>query len=62
LFLVELEYDLALQEAEATWVRTLLAEFTSGTYPGLDMWRAYHETGEVPQELADLAERTSTTE
>lgn len=62
LFLVELEYDRAVQEAEATWIRGLLDELTAGTYPGLDMWRAYHETGEVPQELADLAERTRTTE
>ncbi len=62
LFLVESEYDLAIQEAEAAWVRSLLAEFTSGTYPGLDMWRTVHETGEMPAELTELAERTSSTE
>jgi DNA-binding PadR family transcriptional regulator len=60
LFLVESEYDLALREAEAAWLRGLLDELTSGTYPGLDMWRAFHETGEVPAELIALAERTST--
>ncbi|MEV1332419.1 PadR family transcriptional regulator [Micromonospora costi] len=62
LFLVELEYDLAVREAEATWVRGLLAEFTAGTYPGLDQWRAFHETGEMPPELTDLAEGGSTTQ
>jgi DNA-binding PadR family transcriptional regulator len=62
LFLVESEYDLAIQEAEAAWIRGLLAELTSGTYPGLDTWRAFHETGEMPAELTALAERTSATE
>ncbi|MGW0807787.1 PadR family transcriptional regulator [Nonomuraea sp. NPDC002799] len=62
LFLVELEYDLAIQEAEAAWIRSLLAELTSGAYPGLDVWRAFHETGELPAEVAELAEKSSTTE
>ncbi|MFI7607999.1 PadR family transcriptional regulator [Micromonospora sp. NPDC049366] len=43
LFLVESEYDLAIREAEAAWVRALLTELTDGSYPGLDDWRAYHE-------------------
>ncbi|MEU7590349.1 PadR family transcriptional regulator [Micromonospora sp. NPDC049230] len=60
LFLVESEYDLALREAEAAWLRALLAELTSGSYPGLDTWRAYHETGEMPTELIELTERTTT--
>ncbi|MFC6085847.1 PadR family transcriptional regulator [Sphaerisporangium aureirubrum] len=62
LFLVEMEYDIAVQEAEAAWIRSLLAELTSGIYPGLDMWRTAHETGVIPAELAELAERTSATE
>ncbi|GAA0981376.1 PadR family transcriptional regulator [Acrocarpospora macrocephala] len=62
LFLVESEYDLAIQEAEAAWIRSLLAELTSGAYPGLDAWRAFHETGEIPAELTELAERTSSTD
>ncbi|MEV6811067.1 PadR family transcriptional regulator [Micromonospora sp. NPDC051296] len=60
LFLIESEYDLAMREAEAAWIRTVLADFDSGTFPGLDQWRAFHETGEIPAELAALAERTST--
>lgn len=62
LFLVESEYDLAMREAEAGWVRSLLDELTSGSYPGLDSWRAYHETGQMPAELIELAERGSTPE
>ncbi|PZG15196.1 PadR family transcriptional regulator [Micromonospora craterilacus] len=60
LFLIESEYDLAMRKAEAAWIRAVLAEFDSGTFPGLDQWRAFHETGEIPAELAALAERTST--
>ncbi|MEU8296884.1 PadR family transcriptional regulator [Micromonospora sp. NPDC048909] len=62
LFLVESEYDLAIREAEATWIRALLAELRAGTYPGLDQWRAFHETGELPPELTDLAERGGSTQ
>ncbi|MEV4493507.1 PadR family transcriptional regulator [Micromonospora coxensis] len=45
LFLVESDYDLTVKEAEAAWIRALLAELTSGSYPGLDQWRAFHESG-----------------
>ncbi|TDC35410.1 PadR family transcriptional regulator [Micromonospora sp. 15K316] len=62
LFLVESEYELAIQEAEAAWVRDLLAEFTAGTYPGLDQWRAFHATGELPPELTELTERGNATQ
>jgi DNA-binding PadR family transcriptional regulator len=60
LFLLEEEYDLATREAEATWIRGLLDELVAGTFPGLDQWRAYHATGEVSPELAELRERGST--
>ncbi|MGC4808584.1 PadR family transcriptional regulator [Micromonospora sp. DT233] len=43
LFLVENEYDLTIREAEAAWIRSLLTELTSGSYPGLDEWRTRHE-------------------
>jgi DNA-binding PadR family transcriptional regulator len=51
IFLVESEYALALREAEARWVRGLLAELTEGTLPGLAEWRRYHETG-FPEDAA----------
>lgn len=46
LFLIESEYDLAIREAEAAWLRDLLAELAAGRYPGLDQWRAFHEGGD----------------
>lgn len=59
IFLIEVEYDLAVREAEAAWVRGLLDELTTGSLPGLAEWRAWHETGAVPPEWAELAERGS---
>ncbi|MEW1847809.1 PadR family transcriptional regulator [Nonomuraea angiospora] len=60
LFLLESEYALAMREAEVGWVGALLAELTSGTFPDLDGWRAFHRTGELPPEVADIAEWGST--
>jgi len=57
LFLIESEYELAMHEAELRWVRSLLVEITEGTLPGLAEWRAYHETGEMPADMAALAAR-----
>jgi DNA-binding PadR family transcriptional regulator len=55
LFLIESEYYLALRRAEEEWVRGLLKEFTGGTFPGLEAWRRFHATGEVPEEIKALA-------
>jgi DNA-binding PadR family transcriptional regulator len=60
LFLVENEYSMAILEAEAAWVRSLLDELTSGTHPDLATWQAWHATGETPQELVKLSERGAT--
>lgn len=57
LFLVEAEYELAIIGAEAAWTRSLLEELTSGTYPSLSLWQAWHATGAVSPDLAELAER-----
>jgi DNA-binding PadR family transcriptional regulator len=57
LFLIESEYYLTLQRAEAQWVRSLLAELADGTFPGLDIWRRFQETGQVPPELLDELEK-----
>jgi DNA-binding PadR family transcriptional regulator len=57
LFLVETEYGLAMLEAEAAWSRSLLDELTSGTFPDLAGWQAWHRTGEMPDEMAEVAER-----
>jgi len=53
-FLVEAEYALARTVAEVAWVQSLLDELTSGTLGGLDGWRAYHETGQLPQDFEDM--------
>jgi len=57
LFLVEEEFAVAMLEAEAAWTGAFLDELTSGTFPGLAAWKAFHETGELPPELVELAER-----
>jgi DNA-binding PadR family transcriptional regulator len=60
LFLVEEDYEIAVHEAEAAWVRALVDELASGTFPDLAGWRHWHATGEVSPELAELAERGAT--
>jgi DNA-binding PadR family transcriptional regulator len=57
LFLVEDEFAVAMVEAEAVWVRALLEELTSGSFPDLALWRALHDSGEMPPELVELSER-----
>ena len=57
LFLIESEYYLALRRAEEEWVRGLLKEFTGGTFPGLEDWRHFHATGEVPDYIQALVEQ-----
>lgn len=57
IFLLEVEYDLAIRDAEATWVRSLIEEMAAGTLPGLREWRAFYATGEIPPEFAELLGR-----
>jgi DNA-binding PadR family transcriptional regulator len=57
LFLIESEYHLALRRAETEWVRGLLKELTDGTFPGQEGWRRFHETGQIPEDLAALFEQ-----
>jgi DNA-binding PadR family transcriptional regulator len=54
LFLIEDEYRIAMARAEVGWVRSLLDEISTGTFPHLDAWRSFHETGQMPSEFADL--------
>jgi DNA-binding PadR family transcriptional regulator len=60
LFLVEAEFGLAIRDAEVTWLRSILDELYTGALPGIDQWRAWHESGQVPEELAGLVERGAT--
>ncbi|MFJ5309511.1 PadR family transcriptional regulator [Streptomyces sp. NPDC088350] len=51
LFLVETEYQLHMVEAQADWVRGFLEEIRKGSMPGVEGWRHFHETGELPPEF-----------
>ena len=51
LFLVEAEYQVHMVEAQAEWIRGFLQEIESGSLPGVDVWRRFHETGELPPEF-----------
>lgn len=57
LFLIEEEYALAMLEAELAWVRSVLAELESGSFPGLELWQQYHDTGELPADVRELANK-----
>lgn len=57
LFLVEVEYDLAMTRAEVDWTRAFLADLTGGVLPGIEAWRRFHETGELPADLGELLEK-----
>ncbi|RBQ22188.1 PadR family transcriptional regulator [Spongiactinospora rosea] len=61
-FLVESEYGLAMREAEAAWIRSLLDELTTGSFPHLAAWREWYETGRLPSEVRSLAERGGQTD
>jgi DNA-binding PadR family transcriptional regulator len=62
IFLIEGEYDLAIREAEAAWVRSLLAEMADDTLSGLAEWREFHRTGVMPEGIAEISERSGPTE
>jgi DNA-binding PadR family transcriptional regulator len=47
-FLIEEEHRVALEEAEAKWVRDLVREIRKGTLDGIEMWRSIHEGGGAP--------------
>jgi DNA-binding PadR family transcriptional regulator len=60
LLMAEWDYNLTLLAAEIEWVRAFLDELVNGTMPGIEQWQAWHDTGQVPEEIAELAERGAT--
>ncbi|MBF6317556.1 PadR family transcriptional regulator [Nocardia cyriacigeorgica] len=56
LFMVETEYGLAMLEAERAWTVAFRDELVSGTFPGLDGWRAWHADGMDQAKAGDLME------
>ncbi len=55
LFLLETEYHLAMQETELAWVRGIVRELGDGSFPDLDGWARWHETGELSAEVSAMA-------
>jgi DNA-binding PadR family transcriptional regulator len=51
LFLIEDEYRIAMAQAESDWTSSLLDELSAGTFPHLDAWRRWHESGDIPAEF-----------
>ncbi len=58
LFVVELEYDLAMLEADAAWTRSFRDELARGEFPHLDLWRRVHAEGLQPAEAMELIEQS----
>ncbi|MFE7578930.1 PadR family transcriptional regulator [Streptomyces sp. NPDC057521] len=56
-FVVETEYQLHILEAELEWIATFRQEIGEATISGIEEWRSFHETGEVPQDWQDLDDR-----
>nr|WP_202533394.1 PadR family transcriptional regulator [Streptomyces sp. SID4923] len=56
-FVVETEYQLHMLEAELEWIATFRQEIGEATISGIEEWRSFHETGEVPQDWQDLDDR-----
>jgi hypothetical protein len=48
LFLVELEHELLLREAELGWVREIVEEIEAGKLGSLSEWRSLH-SGQAPR-------------
>lgn len=42
--------------AEAEWTRSLIGELSTGTFPMLDVWRQWQESGSIPTELNEIAQ------
>ena len=60
IFLIETEYTVAMLEAEAAWVRSLVAELATDTMPGLAEWREFHATGQIAPEFNALLDEGGT--
>lgn len=52
LFRIESEFSMVRLEAELGWLRTLIDDFVSERFDGLQMWRKVH--GDHPEEVLEL--------
>jgi DNA-binding PadR family transcriptional regulator len=55
LFLFEAEYHLAMEKAQAEWVRAILEDIKA--MPDIEGLRKWHDTGEIPPEYQELFEQ-----
>ncbi|WP_306365594.1 PadR family transcriptional regulator [Nocardia sp. CC227C] len=51
LFLVENDFELAMLEAEAAWVRALRDSFADGSFPDVELWRRWHSANTPPADI-----------
>ncbi|MEV0785305.1 PadR family transcriptional regulator [Streptomyces sp. NPDC050423] len=56
-FVVESEYQVHMIEAQLEWIRGFREELRDATISGIEEWKSFHETGEVPQDWQDLDEQ-----
>lgn len=56
-FVVETEYQLHMLEAQVEWIQKFRREIGDATISGIEEWKSFHETGEVPQDWQDLDEQ-----
>ncbi|WP_405689118.1 helix-turn-helix transcriptional regulator [Streptomyces sp. NBC_00057] len=53
-FVVETEYQLHMIDAQLAWIKNFHKELTDASISGIEEWKSFHETGEVPQKWQDL--------
>lgn len=56
-FVVETEYQLHMIDAQLEWIKKFRTELADATISGIEEWKSFHETGEVPQDWQDLDEQ-----
>ncbi|MDF6041422.1 PadR family transcriptional regulator [Streptomyces sp. JH14] len=56
-FVVETEYQLHMIDAQLEWIKKFRTELDEATISGIEEWKSFHETGEVPQDWQDLDEQ-----
>ncbi|MFI6867850.1 PadR family transcriptional regulator [Nocardia sp. NPDC050406] len=57
LFLVEMEYTIAMRQAETEWVRALRDSMADGSFPDLDQWRCFHDSGRPAEYVEEIEAR-----
>ncbi|MFB9577162.1 PadR family transcriptional regulator [Streptomyces yanii] len=56
-FVVETEYQLHMVDAQLEWIKKFRTELLDATISGIEEWKSFHATGEVPQDWQDLDEQ-----